>query len=134
MIEITHKEQGNGKDSWTITEWEDSTKDVMIDRKLVYANPGTAEVYTERLKYEQRKIDGVNAYLNIAAEFRLSPLSRDIRKNLESRLEAVRNELVNGQWITSLEKLEECTVTGNLTQEIYDRLHLSLTTYITNNY
>ena len=124
---IIYKEQGDGTDSWFI----------YYDEKIpemVTKDPNSLEVFNEKLKYHQRKPDGIDAYLSIAAEFRLSPLSRDVRKSLETQLEAVRNELVNGQWITSLEKLEECTVIGNLTQEIYDRLHLSLTTYISANY
>ena len=125
--QIIHKVQGDGSDTWFIY-YEDKIPE------MVTKDPNTLAIFNEKLKYYERTPDGLDAYLNIAAEFRLCGLSRDIRKSLENQLEAVRNELVNGQWVTSLEKLEECGITTELTQEIYDRLHLSLTTYISANY
>lgn len=129
-FEITHKEQGDGSDSWTITEWEDESKEVMTNRFMVYEDPGTAEIYVENLKYEQRQKDGNHAYLMLMAEFRLNNTPRSVNKNLENKLKTVRDELVNGQWITALEQLDEITPQGDLTQVIYDRIHLSIDTYI----
>lgn len=37
--ENKYKEQGNGADSWTVTEWEDDTKKVMIDKYMTYEDP-----------------------------------------------------------------------------------------------
>lgn len=34
--EITYKEQGDGSDSWVVTEWETDKKKVLIDKQMVY--------------------------------------------------------------------------------------------------
>lgn len=125
--QIIHKVQGNGIDSWFIY-YEDKVPE------MVTIDPNSLDIFNEKLRYQQRKQDGIDTYLSIAAEFRLSGMPRDNRRSLENQLEAARNELVNGQWITALDKLEECGTTTELTQEIYDKFHLSLTVYITNNY
>jgi hypothetical protein len=39
--ENEYKKQGNGSDSWIVTEWEDASKKVMINKYMVYENPDT---------------------------------------------------------------------------------------------
>lgn len=131
--EFEHKIQEDGSDSWIVSDYESDAKEVLINRCMVFTDP-TDTILVEKQKYDKRLIDGMDAYLILIAEFRISGLTRDIIKALENQLESVRNEITNGQWITGLEKLEEISTSTELTQEIYDRLHLSLTTYINNNY
>jgi hypothetical protein len=126
---IDHKIQGDGTDSW----WIYFTDPDRLP-ELVFVDPGTAEIYAEKLKYEQRAKDGMGAYLKLMAEFRVANTPREVNRHLENELETVRNEVSNGQWISALEKLDDITPQGHLTQEIYDKIHLSLTTYIDNNY
>ncbi len=127
ILSITEKQQGDGTTSWTI-EYDDKVPEI------VFKYPSTVEVLNEKILYDKRKEDGINAYLMLAAEFRVSSNPREVVKLIEDKLELVRNEIINGQWITAREKLEEVAISAEFTQEIYDRLHLSLTTYITENY
>ncbi len=41
MKEYEYKKQGDGSDSWTVTEWEDETKKVMVNKYMVYEDPST---------------------------------------------------------------------------------------------
>lgn len=131
VTDIIYKEQGAGTpeahDSWFIN-YDDKIPEMVFD------DPGTKEILNEKIKYERRQKDGVSAYLTIMAEFRLNETPRSVNKNLENKLRTVRDELINGQWITALEQLDEITPQGDLTDEIYDRIHLSIDTYIQNKF
>ncbi len=91
----------------------------------------------EFFKYQLRQQDGTNRYLILSAEFRLLKLNEDITDAfhilIEDKLKPVRDELVNGQFITSKRLLEEIgsSVIGQVT---YDRFHLSLTLAIAEHY
>lgn len=37
--EFKHKKQGDGSDSWTVTEWETDKKKVLINKYMVYEDP-----------------------------------------------------------------------------------------------
>jgi hypothetical protein len=91
----------------------------------------------ETQRYVKRTQDGINAYAKISAEFRLAKLSGQISEQahgyIENLLIPVRNEVLAGQWISALMKLEALGVV-QVGQELYDRLHLQLTNYITQNY
>ena len=100
---------------------------------MVYIDP-TDPILIEKAKYDKRKSDGVDAYLMLMAEFRLIGQPRSVNKNIENQLQTVRDEITNGQWISALEEIEDINPSGDLTTEIYDRIHLSITTYIDNNY
>jgi hypothetical protein len=79
--------------------------------------------------YETRKNQGIIKYLKIAAEFRVKKLngeiSEELHKVLDKVLKPVRDEFVNGQFITSLNLLEEIgpSVIG---EQIYNNLHNSI--------
>lgn len=79
--------------------------------------------------YSERQSEGINRYLKLAAEFRLKKLNGDItdsfHKTIEETLRPVRDEFVNGQFITSKEKLEEIG-SGVIGQQIYDQIHSSI--------
>jgi len=105
---IIYKEQGDGTDSWFI-HYEDKVPE------MVTIDPNSLEVFNEKLKYHQRNQDGMSAYLKLMSEFRLSEMTSSTFKGLQLQLVETRNELVCGQWITSLEKLELCSITAELT-------------------
>lgn len=91
----------------------------------------------ETQRYIKRTQDGINAYAKISAEFRLAKLTGQISEAahgyIENLLIPVRNEVLAGQWISGLQKLEAIGAL-QVGQELYDRLHLQLTDYITENY
>lgn len=95
-------------------------------------------ILAEKLKYDQRCADGQHAYLMLMAELRLNSieneLPREVNKDIEERLENVRQQVVSGQWISALEKLQAVQVGGYLTQELYDRIEATITNYIQANY
>lgn len=37
--EFKYKKQGDNSDSWIVTEWEDDTKKVMLNKYMVYEDP-----------------------------------------------------------------------------------------------
>lgn len=55
--------------------------------------------------YKKRTLDGINAYAEISAEFRLAKLSGILTEEqhveIESILIPVRNEVLAGQWISA---------------------------------
>jgi len=90
----------------------------------------------ETMLYKKRQIDGVNAYAEISAEFRLAKLSGILSEEqhgaIESVLIPVRNEVLAGQWISALNILE--SIGTSIGSELYDRLHSQITNYISENY
>lgn len=87
--------------------------------------------------YLKRKTDGENAYLKLSAEFRLAKLSGQISEATHSYLEElltpVRNEVMFGQWKKGLSILESIGI-SQIGAELYNRLHLQITNYISENY
>lgn len=86
--------------------------------------------------YRKRQCDGVSAYAEISAEFRLAKLSGILTEEQHGAIEAilipVRNEVLAGQWISALQKLEEIGVVIGI--ELYNRLHTQISNYIAENY
>ena len=86
--------------------------------------------------YKKRQLDGINAYAEISAEFRLAKLSGVLSEEqhgvIESVLIPVRNEVLAGQWISARNILEEIGVSIGV--ELYERLHNQITNYINENY
>lgn len=39
MIEYKYKKQGNGVDSWEVKEWQDETKEVLLNAHMVFEDP-----------------------------------------------------------------------------------------------
>ena len=101
-----------------------------------------AEIESKRLlkleteMYRKRQCDGVLAYSEISAEFRLAKLSGILTEEqhgaIESILIPVRNEVLAGQWISARQKLEEIGVV--IGADLYNRLHTQITNYISQNY
>ena len=86
--------------------------------------------------YKKRTLDGINAYAEISAEFRLAKLSGILTEEqhveIESILIPVRNEVLAGQWISARQKLEEIGVVIGV--QLYNRLHTQISNYINENY
>ena len=86
--------------------------------------------------YKKRTQDGINAYAEISAEFRLAKLAGIITEEqhgaIETTLIPVRNEVLAGQWISALQKLEAIGV--SIGSELYNRLHNQISNYIAENY
>lgn len=91
----------------------------------------------EKQMYIKRTNDGINAYAEISAEFRLAKLSGQITEEAHAHIERtlipVRNEVLAGQWISGLKELELIGIDA-IGQQLYDRLHLQISNYITENY
>lgn len=87
--------------------------------------------------YLQRQEEGIKRYLKIAAEFRIKKLNGDITEGfhnlIEETLRPVRDEFVNGQFISSLEKLEAIG-SSEIGEQIYNDLHSSIQQAITEFY
>lgn len=86
--------------------------------------------------YKKRTQDGINAYAEISAEFRLAKLSGILTEEqhveIESILIPVRNEVLAGQWISARQKLEGIGVVIGV--QLYNRLHTQISNYINENY
>lgn len=86
--------------------------------------------------YKKRTLDGINAYAEISAEFRLAKLSGVISEEqhaaIEETLIPVRNEVLAGQWISARQKLEGIGVVIGV--QLYNRLHTQISNYINENY
>jgi len=101
-----------------------------------------AELQAQTLKaretemYLKRAGDGIKAYAEISAEFRLAKLAGVISEEqhgaIEETLIPVRNEVLAGQWMSALQKLEAIGVA--IGSELYDRLHTQISNYIAENY
>ena len=114
----------------TLTFFEGATNEEVTEITILQAKQKETELY------KKRQIDGVNAYAEISAEFRLAKLSGVISEAqhgaIESSLIPVRNEVLAGQWISARNILESIGV--SIGSELYDRLHTQLTNYINSNY
>lgn len=101
-----------------------NTEDSIINEALLYSN--------------KRAIDGQKAFFELMAELRLNSIQnnypREVNKFIERKLKNVRDEVILGQWLSAKEYLDEVTVESYLTQQLWDRINLKLTTYIDENY
>lgn len=117
-------------------------KDIIGYQYVEATESELAEIESKRLlkleteMYKKRQCDGVLAYAEISAEFRLAKLSGVLTEEqhgaIESVLIPVRNEVLAGQWISARQKLEEIGVV--IGAELYNRLHTQITNYINENY
>lgn len=113
-----------------------------IDNDIIYDGASLEEIQeikkqNEYQLYCKRQQDGVSAYLNISAEFRLAKLTgimtEEAHSAIEEILTPVRNEIMFGQWKKGLSILESIGIL-QIGSELYDRLHLQISNYINENY
>jgi len=116
---------------WNGSKWIETATQEEID-----SLSSLSLIKNETELYRKRQCDGVYAYAEISAEFRLAKLSGVISEEqhsaIESALIPVRNEVLAGQWISAINILEQ--IGNSIGQELYDRLHNQLTNYINFNY
>jgi len=109
---------------------EGSTIEEIAQLQMQQALKNEAEMY------KKRQCDGVLAYAEISAEFRLAKLSGLLSEEQHGQIEAilipVRNEVLAGQWISAKQKLEEIGIV--IGSDLYNRLHTQITNYIAENY
>lgn len=112
--------------------------DKFIYEVLELPEPTQEEIQNlEFQQYLKRKYDGEQAYLKLSAEFRLAKLSGIITEEAHSAIEEiltpVRNEVMFGQWKKGLSILE-LIGSNQIGISLYDRLHLQISNYISENY
>ena len=96
-----------------------------------------ASLQSETEQYIKRQQDGVQAYAEISAEFRLAKLNGIMTEAsqiiIEKILIPVRNEVLAGQWISAKNELEEIS-NKNIGADLYNRLLFQISNYILLNY
>ena len=119
------------KPIWNGSDWIESATPEEIAQQTQ-----AEQLRKETEMYKKRTLDGINAYAEISAEFRLAKLSGILTEEqhgaFESILIPVRNEVLAGQWISARQKLEEIGVA--IGADLYNRLHTQITNYINENY
>ena len=71
MIEYEHKLQGDGRDSWKVTEWETNKKEVMLSCYMVYEDPT-----------KEQKVDISKTDVDTIDPKELTKLAQKIKKEL----------------------------------------------------
>ena len=113
----------------------------IIDRTLTPEEIAEQQIQlaksNETEAYKKRAQDGINAYAEISAEFRLAKLSgiisEETQRHVERALTPVRNEVLAGQWISAKNELE-LLGSDSIGVDLYNRLHNQITNYINENY
>lgn len=89
-------------------------------------------LYTKRIK------DGRKLSKNLMSELRINSnknnLDRSVNAFIEQKLDKVKINIDRGWWVTALEELNSTTVELYFTQDLKDRIHLTITNYIAGNY
>jgi hypothetical protein len=110
---------------------ENSTQQEIEEQKI------KETLLSETEKYIKRQQDGVQAYAEISAEFRLAKLNGIMTEAsqviIEKILIPVRNEVLAGQWISAKNELE-LIGDSNIGADLYNRLHFQISNYILLNY
>ncbi len=70
--ESIYKQQGDGSDSWTVSEYEDETKLVLLDRYMVYEDPDKPK----------KKTDISNIDIDTITDADLTKLANNLREKL----------------------------------------------------
>lgn len=126
--------------NWTLLPYIDSFNEPKFNSENWVENRALTQaeiVNIEKQKYIKRTNDGIDAYAGISAEFRLAKLrgqmSEQTQHAIENLLIPIRNEVICGQWISGLQKLQELGIEA-IGANLYNRLHLQLSNYIKDNY
>lgn len=119
------------KPIWNNSEWIEGAMPQEIAEQTQ-----AEQLRKETEMYKKRTLDGINAYAEISAEFRLAKLSGILTEEqhveIESILIPVRSEVLAGQWISARQKLEGIEVVIGV--QLYNRLHTQISNYINENY
>lgn len=111
---------------------KDAIEDINGETEEDTAIRTEVRLYTKRIK------DGRKLSKNLMSELRLNSkknqLPREVNAYIETKLDKVKLNIDRGWWVTALEELESTTVELYFTQDLYDRIHLTISTYISENY
>ena len=112
-------------------KYVEATPEEIAEQQIQLAKSNETEAYKKRAQ------DGINAYAEISAEFRLAKLSgiisEETQRHVERALTPVRNEVLAGQWISAKNELE-LLGSDSIGVDLYNRLHNQITNYINENY
>jgi len=108
----------------------------LIDSKII--NYTSEELVQREIeKYKSRKTDGEKTFLEFAGEIRVKKLLGVITEeefaNLEQVMFPVRTEITLGQWKSALIILEQID-SSLINQDVFNKIHTTITDYILNNY
>jgi len=121
-VSFSIQEVVNEIDKLNLNEFEYTKTDIELESDL----------------YEKRILDGVEMSKNLMAELRVNSkvnnYPRAVNKYIEEKLDKVKTNIDRGWWITALEELEVVTVDSYFSQELYDRVHATISGYISLNY
>jgi len=88
--------------------------------------------------YIKRITDGRKMSRDLMSELRVNSkgknLPRVVNKSIEQKLEKVKLNIDRGWWVTAKEELDLLTIDAYFTQDLFDRINLTITTYISENY
>lgn len=113
------------------------------DAIAVYYSSLTAEDLLNKeliqLNYQSYSEDGIALFESVRADLVISYQSGSIDEDdiyhIEHSLEQVITKLIRGDWMSAKnEMINQVTVSGALTQELYDSILNSIETYIADNY
>jgi len=95
----------------------------------------------EYSRYVRRQSDGQSSLNSLMSELRNKglenpdpELARTINRAIETAFKDVTQNILLGWWVTAKEKCELVPVGGYVTQELWDRIHNAITSYISENY
>lgn len=92
----------------------------------------------EKNLYRKRVRDGKEMSMSLMAELRVmskvNNYPREVNRYIEDKLDKVKINIDRGWWVTALEELEATIPMSFYTQELYNRIHLTISTYIKENY
>lgn len=100
--------------------------------------PTNCEIKIESKLYLKRIADGRKMSRDLMSELRVNSktngLPRSVNKAIETKLEKVKLNIDRGWWVTAKEELDLLTIDAYFTQELFDRINLTITNYIAANY
>lgn len=107
---------------------------------LYYGLTSSQVLHTAIIKerYEIFKRDGENYFndirANLVLDFENNILSSFEIYEIEAKLEPVISKIIRGDWMTAQNVMYGVTVSGALSQTLYDDILTYISNYITNNY
>ena len=104
----------------------------------ISTTPIQEQINLEKDLYKKRVRDGQDMSAALMAELRVmsiaNNLPREVNKFIEEKLERVKINVDRGWWITALEELEAQQPISFFTQDLYNRIHDTISNYIAENY
>lgn len=126
----------DGNSFATVSDCVEYLVDVVGDS--VNDTPENNAIKIESRIYIKRIADGRKMSRDLMSELRVNSkalnLPRAVNKEIETKLEKVKLNIDRGWWVTAKEELDLVVVDGFLTQDLFDKVNLTITNYIAANY